>query len=180
MKFAHPMVESLGIAVTGSRLYIAENIARRAAEDRPIFLQTCAFAAADLADGEVLRAIGMETPLRRVADGVVDHVAVGRVLYKIGEKNEGARPYIGILAVRAAVVAALNYTHLSMTEQVTKGRTKQRATNIAIAAFGVAAASGNRTMTHASGLLASAVAIATAPAHLTGLGVRSAGVYREL
>ncbi len=88
--------------------------------------------------------------------------------------------YIGILAVRAAVVGVLNMAHLLKTGEVTKGRLNQEVTNLASADFAVAAASGNENLTHLTDTIASGVAILTAPAHLKGVGKTHEGSIRKL
>lgn len=121
-----------------------------------------------------------DTPLRRIADGVVDHLSVMRVAYEVAKKSPSARPYIGLLALRAISVGTLNTMHLAMTGEVTKGNTKQRAVNIASAAFALAATTENRMATHITGGIAAGLAVATASAHFKDLGKKHASGMREL
>lgn len=172
--------ELVGVAVTSLRLGIAEHMAGQVAEEKSIVSSMASFVAADILDGAILRKYDMDTPIRRIADGVVDHLSVGRVMIEVARNNSSARPYIGILATRAAIVGSLNAVHLARTGEVTKGRHKQKATNLATAAFGIAAASGNKPLTHITGLFASVIAVSTAAHHFRGLGKRRDGVYREL
>lgn len=172
--------EAIGVALTASRLGIAEHMARRIARHKPIASSMAVFVASDIMDGAILRKHDMDTPIRRVADGIVDNLSVGRVMIEITRNNPAARPYIGVLAVRAAFVGGLNALHLAETGEVTKGSSKQKLTNLGMAAFGIAAASGNKPLTHITGLLASAIAISTAPSHLQDIGRHHEGEYREL
>lgn len=172
--------EVAGVAVTSLRLGIAEHMAQRVSHHESIASGMAVFVASDILDGVILRKHDMDTPLRRIADGVVDHISVGRVMIEVARNNPQARPYIGLLATRAVLVGGLNALHLTQTGEVTKGKYKQKATNIAMAAFGVVAASGNKPLTHITGLLASAVAISTAPHHFRELGKSHDGDYREL
>lgn len=172
--------EAIGIALTGARYLLAERMAKHVKDDEPIVLDMAMILAADVLDGVVLRQFDLDTPKRRIADGVVDHMTVARVMAEVAKKNEASRPYIGILAARAAVVGALNEEHLRKTGEVTKGQWNQKSTNLAMAAFGLAAASGNKKLTHLVGGIASGVAVATAFAHLKGLGETHEGGFRKL
>lgn len=172
--------EALGIALTGARYLLAERIAKHVKNDQPVVLDMAMIIAADILDGVVLRKFDLDTPKRRVADGIVDHLTVGRVMAEVAKKNEASRPYIGILAARAAVVGALNAEHMRRTSEVTKGQINQKATNLAMAAFGLAAATGNKRLTHLTGGVASGVAIATAFAHTKGLGETHEDGIRKL
>ena len=169
-----------GIALTAARYGMAEHMARRVRADKPIAAHMAAFITADVADGALLRQFDSDTPVRRVADGVVDHASVARVACEIWKKHPAAKPYIGILAARAAIVGSLNALHLAKTGEVTKGRRYQKATNLAAAAFALAAASGNRKAAHSAGLIASGVAVATSFAHLKDLGIKHPAGIREL
>lgn len=155
-------------------------MARRVRKDKPIVNDMAAFIAADVLDGEILRAFDMDTPTRRIADGVVDHVSVARVGYEVAKKHPESTLYISILAARAAVVGALNLAHLMSTGEATKGRWNQKSTNLASAAFALAATSGNKRATHITGMIASGIAIATVGAHLKGLGQKHSKGIREL
>lgn len=171
--------ENLGIALTGARYVLAEKAAKLLKEDRPIYTDMAVLISADVLDGVVLRQFDLDTPRRRVADGLVDHASVGRLMYELLHKNEAARPYIALMAARALAVGALNVEHYRRTGEVTKGQTNQRATNLAMAAFGLIASTGNETMTHVAGSVASGIAVVTAFAHTKGLGaIHSEGIRK--
>lgn len=172
--------EALGIALTGARYLLAERMAKHVKNDELVALDMAMIVVADIFDGVLLRKFDLDTPNRRLADGIVDHMTVARVASEVAKKNEASRPYIGILAARAAVVGALNAEHLRRTGEVTKGQVNQKATNLAMAAFGLAAASGNKRLTHLTGGIASGVAVATAFAHTKGLGENHPGGIRKL
>jgi hypothetical protein len=164
--------EGLGIALTGARYLLAERVARRVRDDKSIVLDMAVLVAADIFDGVLLRKLGLDTPARRVADGAVDHLSVARVMGELAKKNEAARPYIGILAARAAVVGTLNAEHWCRTGEVTKGGSNQKATNLAT--------KGNDTLTHIAGSVASGIAIGTAFAHTKDMGVTHEEGIRKL
>lgn len=159
-----------GLAITLPRYLIAEDMARKVQRNEPILAELTGFIAADILDGVVLRQFDLDTKTRRIADGVIDQVSVTRVLHEVGKKNETARPYIGILAARAALVGAVNSTHLALTSEVSRGKNKQRAAHIATALFGLAAYSGNKKLTHATGIIATGISIATALPYFSGVG----------
>ena len=169
-----------GLALTAARYGMAEKMAEKVRNNEPIATDLAAFVAADIADGAVLREFDLDTPVRRLADGVVDHLSVARVGYEVGKKHPEAKPYIGILAVRAAMVGAANLVHLLKTGEVTKGRSNQKATNLATAVFALAATNGNEKVTHAAGTIASVIAIATAVPHFKGIGKKHSNGIREL
>lgn len=172
--------EIIGVGVTAARYGMAEWIARRVRDDKPIGVPLAAFVAADVLDGVVLRKFDMDTPVRRVADGVIDHASVARVAFEVGKKNPESRKYIGLLALRAAGVGIANGLHLLKTGEVTKGNLRQKSTNIASAAFAVVAATNNKEATEIAGAAASVIAVGTAPKHLKGIGRRGPGSIREL
>ena len=169
-----------GIMLTAVRYGMAEHMAHKVRDGKPVVLDMAAFIAADVADGAILRQFDMDTPIRRIADGVVDHVSVARVAYETWQNSPNSRPYIGVLATRAALVGGLNALHMALTGEVTKGRANQRATNLATAAFNLAASSGNRNATHIAGIVASGIAVGTAFSHLKDLGKKHASGIREL
>lgn len=172
--------EIIGVGVTAARYGMAEWIARRVRDNKPIAIPMAAFIAADILDGVILRKFDMDTPVRRVADGVVDHASEIRVAAEVAKKYPETRKYIGGLAVRAAAVGIMNGIHLLKTGEVTKGQSKQRLTNLATGAFGVIATQGNTVLTEVSGATALGIAVATAPHHLKGLGEVHDGVARRL
>ncbi len=179
MLIKHITKEIPGLVITAARYGMAERMARQVRNDTPI-PPMLAFIAADILDGEILRAFNADTPARRIADGVVDHASAARIAYEIGKKYPASRAYIGILAARAAVVGALNLAHLASTGEVTKGRWNQKSTNLAMAAFALTATSGNKRATHITGLIASGIAITTVGAHFKSLGKKHAKGIREL
>jgi hypothetical protein len=162
--------ESLGIVLTGARYLLAEKAALRLKNDKPIFMDMAVLMAADVLDGVILRQFDLDTPKRRIADGFVDHASVARLMYELSKKNEAAKPYIAILAARAVAMGLLNTEHYRQTGEVTKGQMNQKATNLAMAAFGLIGTTGNRTMTHIAGGVASGIAIGTVFAHTKDLG----------
>ena len=180
MNLQNEVREVIGVGVTSLRLGIAEHMARRVSDEESIAFDMAAFVTADVLDGAILREHDMDTPIRRVADGIVDHISIARVMTEVAKNNTTAQPYIGILATRAVIVGGLNLFHLVKTGEVTKGQNKQKATNLATAVFGVVAASGNKPLTHITGSIAAAISLATAPVHLQDVGMRHSGQYREL
>ena len=169
-----------GLALTAARYGMAEHMAQRVRADEPIVAQLATFVAADIADGAILRKFDADTPARRLADGVVDHLSVARVGFEVGNTHPKAKPYIGILAVRAALVGGANLLHLIKTGEVTKGRANQKATNLAMAAFALVATNGNAKATHITGTIASAIAIITAIPHFRDIGTTHSRGMREL
>ena len=182
--------EVLGLLTTVGRYALTvEPMARKIRADESILRDALITVGLDIADGKITRFIsravlgtnGDDTPLRRIADGVLDHATVARVGWEVGKKNPSSRPYLGLLAARAAFAAAgLNGYHLATTGEVTKGRKWQKATHLTTALFGVAAATNNKSLTHITGIVASSVAWATAPAHFKELGIRRNRRFREL
>ena len=175
-----PTMEIPGLAITGARYLLDENLARRVNEGKPIGLRMAVVVASDIIDGMLLRHFNADTPIRRVADGAVDHASMARVGYAISKKYPEATLSTKLLTARAIGVGALNLLHYTKTKEVKKGRNKQRLTNLATAAFAVVATKGNEPLTNAVGLVANGVAYTTAPAHLRNLGQLHNGVTREL
>lgn len=169
-----------GLLITGARYGMAERIARKVRDDEPVTADLAGFVAADIADGAILRKFDADTPLRRVADGVVDHLSMARVSYEAAKKHPASRLYFGVLAVRAALVGGADALHLAKTGEVTKGRGMQRAANLAAAAFGLVALTGNKKATHVAGAVAAGVSLATALPHFKGVGIRGESGVREL
>lgn len=172
--------EAPGLALTSARYLLAENMARKIHNSRPFLADMALFIASDIADGAILRQFDMDTPIRRVADGVVDHASIARVAYEVAAQNPSARPYISILAGRAAMVGALNAVHLLTTGEVTKGQWNQKATNLATAAFALVASSGSKKATHIAGAVASGIALYTSRAHVRDMGVQHHDGIRRL
>ena len=159
-----------GLILTGARYGMAERIARKVSNGEPVAGDMIGFVAADILDGAVLRKFNADTPLRRIADGVVDHLSMARVAYETAKKNPESRLYLGIIAARAALVGGANALHLAKTGEVTKGQEKQRTANLATAAFGLIAMTGNKKATRIAGVVASGIAIATAIPHFKNIG----------
>lgn len=172
--------ESIGIALTCARYGIAEDMARRVKQDRPIVAPMAAFIIADVLDGVIMRQFNLDTRARRIADGIVDHVSVARVADEVYKKNEHSRPYFALLGARAIVVGALNLAHLIETGEATKGRINQKSTNLATALFAVLGNTNDRNATHVGGMIASLTALSTAPSHLKDIGVQHDNGIREL
>lgn len=169
-----------GIILTAARYGMAEHMAKKVRNDEQIGLGLAAFVIADIADGAILRRFDMDTPIRRVTDGVVDHLSVARVAYETAKKHPAALPYIEALAARAVAVGVLNSIHLARTGEVTKGRNKQKATNLATAAFSLVALTGNKKATRIAGVVASGIALTTATSHIKELGKHHESGIREL
>ncbi len=169
-----------GLLLTGARYFIAENIAQRIKEDKPINLHMGIFIAADILDGAILRKFNADTPIRRVADGVIDHISVARVATEIAKRYPESRPYIKILASRAIAVGGLNVVHLLKTGEVTKGQKNQKLTNLATAAFALTAVHGNEKATHIAGSVASAIAALTSLPHFNEIGEQHPEGIRKL
>lgn len=155
-------------------------MAQKVSNSQPIASNMIAFVAADIADGAILRRFDRDTPLRRIADGVIDHASVGRVAMEVGRKDPESRQYIGILAARAVLVGTLNALHLASTGEATKGNWNQKSVNLATAAFALIATRGNSKATHLAGAPASAIAIATVPSFVRGLGSKHTDGIRNL
>jgi hypothetical protein len=183
-------IEAVGVAATVGRYAVtALPMARRAREGKNIFVHGVAAVGFDVGDGVATREVSQkvfgreaeDTPLRRIIDGVLDQATVIQVGIEVAKRNPSARPYLGALALRSMVAGGwLNGFHIATTGEVTKGRRYQKITNLTAAAFGIAAATGNRKATHATGIIATAVAWGTAPAHLKQLRQRRGRVFREL
>lgn len=156
--------------MTASRYAIAEHMARRISDEQPIITEMLGYIAADIVDGAVLRQFDRDTSIRRIADGVVDHLSVARVAFETAKKYSETRPYIAALAGRAVLVGCLNYAHLHTTGEVTKGGWNQKVTNLAMAAFALVAQTGNSKATNIAGGIASGIAFTTSFAHLRGIG----------
>jgi phosphatidylglycerophosphate synthase len=169
-----------GIALTAGRYLLADRVARRVEEDKPIALDMAVLMIADVLDGVLLRKFNADTPVRRIADGVVDHASMARVAHSVSKKFPETKPYIKILTARAIAVGALNTVHLELTGEATKGRMNQKLTNIATAAFALTAVKGNKDATDFVGGLASGVALSTLPAHLKDVGVKHPEGIRNL
>lgn len=172
--------ETPGLMITGARYAMAERIARRVKNDQPVAADMAGFVAADILDGAILRKFDADTPIRRVADGAVDHMSMVRVAYEAYKKHPASQAYLGILAARAVTVGGANLIHLAKTGEVTKGQNKQRAANLATAAFGLIALTGNKKATHLAGVAAAGVSIATAIPHLRGVGKSTGSRIRKI
>lgn len=180
MNRASVVNEIPGLAITAARLGIAEIMARKVRNNESILLPMVAFVLADVADGVILRRFGRDTPVRRFADTVVDQVSVARVGFEAAKQNPAMRPYLGVLALRAAYSGAVNIAHQGLTGEVTKGGNLQKSVSLATALLGVSATNGERKLTHVSGAIASATAIVSIPSHTREFGVRHMSGIREL
>jgi phosphatidylglycerophosphate synthase len=168
-----------GLVVTGARYAVAERIARKVSKDEPVAVDLAGFVVADILDGAILRKFDADTPLRRVADGVVDHLSMIGVGFEAAKKYPDSKLYLGILVARAALVGGANALHMAKTGEVTKGQNKQRAANLATAAFGLVALTGNKKATHVAGVIASGISILTAIPHLRNIGKRNESGIRK-
>ena len=180
MQFKEFIDEVPGIAITVARLGIAERIAQNVRRDESVIAELGCFLVADVLDGVVLRRFNKDTPIRRAADGIVDQLSVARTMLEVSKKNNAARPYIGLIATRLLSIGVINAAHYAKTGEVTKGNRYQKTTFIAAAGFGLAAATGDKRLTHVAGGAVSAISIATLPPHFRNFGVRSTGSIREL
>lgn len=180
MKNGTVLREVVGVGLTTLRYGLAERMAQRVAKRQPIDGDMTMFVASDVLDGALLRTFDADTPVRRIADGLVDHVSQIRVAAEVAKQFPETRAYIGVLAVRAAVVGGANLLHQLKTGEVTKGRKWQRAANLSAAAFALVATRGNERATRIAGAVSTGVAIGTGLVHLKGIGRKHNGVYREL
>ncbi|NCU41069.1 hypothetical protein EOL73_04945 [Candidatus Saccharibacteria bacterium] len=169
-----------GLVLTGARYAMAESIARKVRNDEPIVGDLAAFMAADVLDGAILRKFNADTPIRRVADGAVDHLSMARAAYETAKKNPDSKTYIGVIAARAVLVGGANALHLSITGEVTKGQNKQRIANLSTAAFALVALTGNKKATHTAGVVSTGIALVTALPHFKGIGNRNESGIRKL
>lgn len=169
-----------GVGLTAARYVQAERMARRVRNEKSIDADMAAFVAADVFDGAILRKFDADTRTRRVADGVIDHLSEIRVAAEVAKKYPETRKFIGVLAVRAAIVGGLNLFHLAKTGEATKGGMYQRSSNLAAAGFALVAVRGNERATKIAGIIAAGVAMGGGIMHLKGLGKRHNGVTREL
>ena len=172
--------EAIGVGVTVARLGIAEWVARRVRAEESIYLPLATFVAADILDGVLLRKVDMDTPVRRVTDGVVDQLSIARVAYETAQKHPETRKHIAALALRAAAVGAANIWHLQKTGEVTKAGNKQRLMGLAAAAFAAIASRGQTAHTEAAGAAMLAVGVITGESYFRGVGVRNDGAIRDL
>ncbi len=169
-----------GLVLTGARYVLAERITRKVRNDEPVTADLAGFIVADILDGAILRMFEADTPLRRVADGVVDHLSMGRVTLETAKKYPDSRLYLGILTARAALVGGANALHMLKTGEVTKGQSKQRAANLATAAFGLVALTGNKKATHVAGVITSGISAVAAIPHFRNIGKTSESEMRML
>jgi len=171
--------EGIGIAVTLPRYLLAERAARKVKDGETIGVDMLGIVIADILDGEILRYFDADTPTRRIADGVVDHASKARVITEVAKKYPETRPYITAISIGAAAVGILNGIHLAKTGEITKGGNWQRAVNLSAAVFGVAAVRNEKKLTHVTGIIASAVALAAISAHSKEVGqVHEDGIRR--
>lgn len=169
-----------GIALTAGRYLLAERIAKRVEEEKPIVIDMAALVIADILDGVILRKFNADTPVRRIADGIVDHASMARVAFVVSKKYPETVPYVSALATRAIAAGTLNAIHLGLTREATKSRANQKLTNLATAAFALTAVEGNKDNTDFMGGIATGVAFYTLPAHLKDLGNRHTEGIRKL
>ena len=172
--------EAVGVGVTVARLGIAEWVARRVRAGESIYLPLASFVAADILDGVLLRRVGMDTPVRRAADGIVDQLSIARVAYETAQKHPETRKYIAALALRVAAVGVANALHLRKTGEVTKAGNKQRTMGLAAAAFASVASRGQRAHTEVAGVAMLAVGAITGEGYFRGIGVQNDGAIRDL
>jgi hypothetical protein len=169
-----------GVLLTGSRYLLAERMAQNVKKNKPITNLMAGFVLADLLDGAVLRKVNMDTPARRTADGIIDHLSMWRLGKAMADNDSEVRPYFQFLIARAAMVGTLNTFHLLVTGEVTKGQNHQRAANLSVAAFAVAAQYENDFVTRIAGSVAVAVNAVTVVPHLRDLGQQHDDGVRKL
>lgn len=182
--------EAVGFATTvGRYACTAFPMARRAKNGDNIVGYGIAAIIGDVADGEVTRWVtknllyreAEDTPIRRILDGVLDQVTVLQVGREIVKRNRAAIPYLAAIGLRSIIAGGgLNGIHLIATGEVTKGKKVQKATNLTAGLFGIAAANGNPTATHVTGIVATLTAWATVPRHLQEFRQQRGRVFREL
>jgi len=169
-----------GIALTSARYALAEKMARNIEKDKPIASLMTVFVAADLADGAILRKFNLDTPVRRIADGVVDHLSMARVGGAVWQKHPETRPYLGLLAARALLVGGANAYHLLKTGEVTKGQQHQRLANLSVAMFAVAVEADIAELTDVAGGAMVGINAVTALPHFSELGTQHKEGVRKL
>ncbi len=169
-----------GITLTASRYYLAERMANnvRAGKSSNLFMGM--FVVADVLDGMIMRQFDADTSVRRIADGVVDHLSIARVATETAKKYPEARVYTAILGARAAIVGALNMYHLAETGEVTKGQNHQRLSNISMAAFGLVAEKDIPLATHLMGIATVGINVSASFAHLNEIGETHSEGIRKL
>ncbi|MDB5168921.1 MAG: hypothetical protein JWO41_277 [Candidatus Saccharibacteria bacterium] len=128
------------LAATGSRLIIGGYMARNVLHHKPVLGSMAIFLLADHFDGVLARKMGVDTPKRRVIDAMVDRAAIAMNFAALAVVNEEARPFIGLLAAREAVVGMANWHVLKETGAVVQGAGAQKLGSLSVALFGVAGA----------------------------------------
>lgn len=128
--------EAIGMTATVGRYALtALPMARRARNGESILGYGIATVVGDVADGEITRSVSKalfqreaeDTPLRRIADGLLDQVTIFQVGYEVAKRNKSSRPYLAALGMRSVIVGVgLNTTHLLATGEVTKGKKMQK------------------------------------------------------
>lgn len=171
--------EIAGVGVTALRYGIAEHVARRVESEEDITLGMATLVAADVLDGIVLRHLDLDTPVRRLADGVLDYLSIARVGGSIASKYPETRPYFGILAARTVLVGGLNAVHQYKTDEVTKSSKRHRLTTLSVAGFALAAVEGSSRATKIAGSLMAGIAVANLPSYFRGLGVKHPSGFRQ-
>lgn len=162
--------ELVGIGVTFARYGLAERTAKHVREDKPIFMDMLGVISADLMDGVILRKFEMDTPTRRLADGIVDYLSIARVGAEVATKHPETRPYLGALAIRSLLVGGLNITHQALTGEITKSSSRHRLTTLSAAAFALTAVRGKNNESNLAGAGMVGIAIINTPPYLKGLG----------
>lgn len=151
------MKEALFTAITAGRLIPALMLSRRIESHQPIAGLMAGIVIADLLDGVEARQHDADGPVRRVADSLVDMVSIGLGMSALYRSNPTARPYILALAARETFVSVGNTINYAKTGEVLKGDNLHKLASLSIASYALAANRGNKTATHATGLMAVAI-----------------------
>ena len=149
--------EATVLALTLSRLLLADNIAHRTREGKRSLGRMGLFVIADIADGVLARRWGVDTPLRKAADAVVDRASTFMMAKAVFDTRPDSRINLSILAAREAVVGASNAYHLMRTGEVVQGHGIHKIGSLSVAGFGAIAGTGSETASRAVGATANLI-----------------------
>lgn len=149
---ARRLIEFGCIAFTGLRLLQAGRMVKKVKKGEAIGSDMALFVAADIVDGKIARYFEADGPLRRTADALVDRASVTKVSLALARTNPAAMPYIAMLASREIAVSLMNATYWLRTGEAVHGTEYHHLAPLSVSAFAVAAANGDRTATHLTGL----------------------------
>lgn len=137
MLFTKRPIELLLIGVTVSRLGLAYGLVN--AVDGPFMASApwlTAIVLADVPNGILARRLGADTPLRRIADSVVDRITVGSAFVAF----LAARPEFWIMLapimIRGAIVGTISATCLLFKGTIVTGRNAHKLGSLSVALMG--------------------------------------------